>query len=115
MAETTTRPLVSLTPAAVAHVKGLLEKQGKTGHGLRIQVVGGGCSGLTYKMTLEEVPAAGDRILDADGLPVFVDLKSALFVAGVTVDWSDDLMDAGWKFQNPNATQSCGCGTSFSA
>lgn len=115
--ETTPKPTsggVTLTPRAVEHVKHLFERQGHAGHGLRIKVAGGGCSGLSYKLDHDAEAKADDRIYDFDGLKVFVDLKSSLYLAGIVVDYSDDLLDAGFKFKNPNATHSCGCGESFS-
>ncbi len=105
---------VTLTSQAVAHIKHLFERQGHADHGLRIKVAGGGCSGLSYKLDHDAEAAAGDRIYEFDGLKVFVDLKSSLYLAGIVVDYSDDLLDAGFKFKNPNATHSCGCGESFS-
>lgn len=115
--EQTTKPAtggVTLTPRAVAHIKTLFARQGHPDHGLRIKVAGGGCSGLSYKLDHEAAAGPDDRVYDFDGLQVFVDLKSSLYLAGIVVDYSDDLLDAGFKFQNPNAQHSCGCGESFS-
>ena len=107
--------IVSLTEKAIAHVKSLRERQGELESGLRVAVQGGGCSGFSYKLNLEPIPGEKDKILEFDGLKVYVDPKSALYLSGIEIDYSDDLMDAGFKFQNPNAKKTCGCGTSFSA
>lgn len=105
---------VTLTERAVSHIKTLFARQGHPDHGLRIKVAGGGCSGLSYKLDHEAEPGEGDRVYEFNGLRVFVDLKSSLYLAGIVVDYSDDLLDAGFKFKNPNAQHSCGCGESFS-
>ena len=115
--DTITKPAsggVTLTQRAAAHVRSLFERQGYADHALRIKVAGGGCSGLSYKLDHDAESNADDRVYEFDGLRVFVDLKSSLYLAGMTVDYSDDLLDAGFKFINPNAQHSCGCGESFS-
>ena len=80
--------------------------------GLRMKVVGGGCSGFQYELGFDE-QRNGDRIIDKDGLKVFVDPRSILYLAGSTLDYKDGLMESGFKIENPNAARSCGCGTSF--
>jgi iron-sulfur cluster assembly accessory protein len=83
--------------------------------GLRISVTGGGCSGMQYGLALEESPNNDDTIIDVDGLKLFVDPYSAPMLNGVTVDFLDSMEGSGFKFDNPNAKASCGCGNSFSA
>lgn len=82
--------------------------------GLRIKVVGGGCSGLMYKMEFEDGPAEGDEIIEADGFRIYIDKKSLFFLNGSELVYEDGLTGAGFKFHNPNATGTCGCGESFS-
>ncbi|MGC8667988.1 MAG: HesB/IscA family protein [Chthonomonadales bacterium] len=105
---------VTLTPAAVRQVKYLIAKRGQPGLGLRLAVRGGGCSGFSYVLGLQPEPNPGDHVVDAGGVRVFVDARSARFLDGVTVDYSlKNLMSGGFTFKNPNAARSCGCGTSF--
>ena len=111
--ETMTYP-VTLTPAAVAQVKRLRAKKGDDALKLRVGVKGGGCSGLSYVLALEEAPRAADTVYDVDGVTVLVDPKSAQFITGMTLDYSTaNLLEGGWKYLNPNVQKSCGCGTSF--
>lgn len=106
--------MITLTPAAVQQVKTLLEKQGNVGYGLRVGINGGGCAGLSYKFSFEEKAAESDKIIEQDGVKVFVDVKSYLYLNGMEIDYHSDLMSSGFTFNNPNAKSSCGCGTSFS-
>jgi iron-sulfur cluster assembly protein len=106
--------MITLTPEAISKVKSILAEQ-KEESGLRIAVVGGGCSGFQYQMTLDKEPKADDKIIDMDGLRVFVDTRSLLYLNGTTVDYVDGLSGSGFKFDNPNAKASCGCGESFDA
>jgi len=106
--------MITLTPDAIAKVKSILAER-KEDSGLRIAVVGGGCSGFQYQMTLDKEPRADDEIIDMEGLRVFVDTKSLLYLNGTKVDYVDDLNGSGFKFDNPNAKASCGCGESFDA
>jgi len=108
------RPLIEITPKALAEAKKLLAKHDKADHGLRVGVRGGGCSGLTYVLDFDKEPRKGDQVMDFDGLKIFLDIKSQLFLAGTTLDYTESLMDTGFKFQNPNAKRSCSCGESFS-
>ena len=105
--------LLQLTSQAITRAKELLAKNGKPDYGIRVGVRGGGCSGLSYFIDLENEEKNGDRILDFDGLMVFVDLKSQLFLTGTQIDWSESLMERGFNFKNPNAQRSCSCGESF--
>jgi iron-sulfur cluster assembly accessory protein len=107
--------LVKVTEAAAAKVRSLLERQGRPGGALRIAVLGGGCSGLQYKMDLVDGPVARDILVPSGGVNVVVDPKSALFVSGSLLDFSDDLQKGGFKVTNPNAVAHCSCGESFSA
>lgn len=107
--------LIRVLDAASARLRGLLEKQGRPGGALRVAVIGGGCSGLQYKMDLVDGPANRDIVVDSNNVRVVVDPKSALFVSGSELDFSDDLQKGGFKVTNPNAVAHCSCGESFSA
>jgi len=107
--------LVKVTDAASGKLRSLLEKQGRAQGALRVAVIGGGCSGLQYKMDLVDGPANRDILVESAGVRVVVDPKSALFVSGSLVDFSDDLQKGGFKVTNPNAVAHCSCGESFSA
>ena len=106
--------MITLTPGAIAKVKSILAER-KEEAGLRISVVGGGCSGFQYQMTLDKEPQVDDKIIDLEGLKVFVDTRSLLYLNGTTVDYVEELNGSGFKFDNPNARASCGCGQSFDA
>ena len=113
---TTEQPtqIIAVTPAATKHMKYLRSKKGDESLGVRIGVKGGGCSGLSYVLMLEPEPRPNDLILEQDGIRIFVDPKSARFLEGTTLDYSvKNLLEGGWVFQNPNASRTCGCGTSF--
>lgn len=108
--------LIKILPSAANRLLGLLKKQGRAEHGaLRIAVVGGGCSGLQYKMDLVDGPANRDIMVTSAEVRVVIDPKSALFVSGSELDYSDDLQQGGFKVKNPNAVVTCSCGESFSA
>ena len=107
--------LVKLTPNAAKKVSTLLAKQGRAQGVLRVAVVGGGCSGLQYKMDLQDAPANRDILVESGGVRVVVDPKSALYVTGSELDYVDALQEGGFKVKNPNAATSCSCGESFSA
>ncbi|MBN1475146.1 iron-sulfur cluster insertion protein ErpA [Candidatus Sumerlaeota bacterium] len=106
--------MIKLTQTAAAAVKRLLEKEEKQGWGLRVGVTGGGCAGLNYSLALEESAKEGDCVTESEGVTLFVDPKSLLYLTGVEVDHVESMMGSGFKFSNPNASKSCGCGTSFS-
>ncbi len=109
-------PIVEVTAAAAERIKRLLDKDGKlVTHGLRMKVVGGGCSGLQYQLGFDDRVAESDEVVEAGGVRVFVDEKSALYLAGATLDYVDTLQESGFKIGNPNAKASCGCGQSFGA
>jgi iron-sulfur cluster assembly accessory protein len=107
--------LIKVCPAAAQKVSSLLQKQGRPNGVLRVAVVGGGCSGLQYKMDLQDQPANRDILVESAGIRVVVDPKSALYVTGSELDFVDALQDGGFKVRNPNAASSCSCGESFSA
>lgn len=106
--------LVKLTPGAGQKVSSLLTKQGRPNGVLRVSVIGGGCSGLQYKMDLQDAPASRDILVESAGVRVVVDPKSALYVTGSELDYLDAL-EGGFKVKNPNAATTCSCGESFSA
>jgi iron-sulfur cluster assembly protein len=109
--------VVALTPNAVKQVKRQQEKVGKVGWSLRLGVRGGGCSGLSYVIDMENDPDPEfDLTYEVDGIHVVIDRKSALYLKGTTLDYNiKNLMEGGFVFENPNAVRSCGCGTSFTA
>ncbi|HEX4341749.1 MAG TPA: iron-sulfur cluster assembly accessory protein [Verrucomicrobiae bacterium] len=107
--------LVKLTANAAKKVSSLLTRQGRPTGVLRVAVVGGGCSGLQYKMDLQDNPANRDFLVESAGVRVVVDPKSALYVTGSELDYVEALQDGGFKVKNPNAATSCSCGESFSA
>jgi len=106
--------MISLTESATDAVRRFIDSSEKVVEGLRISVQGGGCSGFQYGLTLEENVNANDVVLDNAGLKVVIDPESAALLEGVTVDFIDSINGAGFKFENPNAKASCGCGNSFS-
>jgi iron-sulfur cluster assembly accessory protein len=107
--------LIKVSPSAAQKVSSLLTRQNRPQGVLRVAVVGGGCSGLQYKMDLQDAPAARDILVESSGIKVVVDPKSALYVTGSELDYVDALTDGGFKVKNPNAATSCSCGESFSA
>ena len=116
MVDTPAKPgvQITVTPKAVQKIRDAFAKQGVSG-GLRLGVLGGGCSGLSYQFKFEPKPRPTDHVFQYDDVQVYVDPKSAVFLNGMTLDWKDSLMQSGFVFENPNAQKSCGCGTSFSA
>jgi iron-sulfur cluster assembly protein len=107
--------LVKVTENASRKLRSLLEKQGRPAGALRVAVIGGGCSGLQYKMDLVDGPANRDIMVESSNVRVVVDPKSALFVSGSLLDFSNDLQKGGFKVTNPNAVAHCSCGESFAA
>ena len=112
-AATSTTP-VTLTPAAIVKVKEIMATQDPIPSGLRIGVVGGGCSGFQYSMSFENQSGMMDKVLRFDDLKVFVDATSAMYLNGCVVDYVETLEAAGFKFENPTVKSTCGCGSSFS-
>lgn len=110
--DSATAPIV-LTPKAISKIRQTFEKQGVTGF-LRLGILGGGCSGLSYQFKFEMKARPTDRLFEYDdGVKVVVDPKSYLYLAGLTLDYKETLMQSGFEFNNPNATKGCGCGSSF--
>jgi iron-sulfur cluster assembly accessory protein len=110
---TTPKAPIALTPTAVSKVKEIMSQQSPVPGGLRIGVVGGGCSGFSYSMSFENAQGVMDKTYDFDGLKVFVDATSAMYLNGCVVDYVETLEAAGFKFENPNVKSTCGCGSSF--
>jgi iron-sulfur cluster assembly protein len=106
--------MIAVTPKAVAKIRQAFAKEGVTG-GLRLGVLGGGCSGLSYQFKFEPKPRPTDQVFEFDGVQVYVDPKSMLYLEGMTLDYKESLMQSGFAFENPNAKKNCGCGSSFSA
>jgi iron-sulfur cluster assembly protein len=106
---------VELTDNAVAELKRLIEAQNLQDHFLRVGVQGGGCSGLMYSLHFDNEMGKYDKMTEIKGIKVVVDMKSALYLSGTSIDFIQSLTGGGFKFNNPNATRSCGCGESFSA
>ncbi len=105
---------LQLTETAVSQVKRLIEGQGNPELKLRVGVKGGGCSGMSYTLALDTQQKEGDEAFSFDDVTVLVDMKSYLFLNGTTLNYVEDVMGGGFKFENPNAERSCGCGSSFS-
>src|SRR6516162_8637471 len=107
-----TKPLI-FTPTAVSKVKEIMAQQNPVPSGLRIGVVGGGCSGFSYSMSFENAPGVMDKVYNFNDLKVYVDATSAMYLNGCVVDYVETLEAAGFKFENPNVKSTCGCGSSF--
>ncbi len=105
--------MITLTPAAIEEVRRMIEKEKKENTGLRVFVKGGGCSGLSYGLNFD-AKKTGDHDFEFEDLHVYVDPKSYLYLDGTTLDYTDSLQDKGFKFINPKANKTCGCGESFS-
>ena len=105
---------LELTPTAVSKVKEILDQQSPQPKGLRVAVVGGGCSGFSYQMNFENDTNGIDKIFDFEGLKVFVDQASLMYLKGTKIDYVETLEGSGFKFDNPNVKTTCGCGSSFS-
>ena len=105
--------MVQLSDRAISKVKEILESQDPKPVGLRLAVVGGGCSGFSYSMNFENTPNILDKTYNYDGLKVFVDQASLLYLDGANVDYVESLEGSGFKFENPNVKSTCGCGSSF--
>jgi iron-sulfur cluster assembly protein len=106
---------LTLTEKAIEQVKALLARDNRKDHGLRVSVADGGCSGFSYKLDFAKKAEPGDLVLELDNLKVYVDSKSVAHLKGTTIDYVASLYGGGFKFTNPNASGTCGCGTSFSA
>ena len=106
---------IYLTAAAVETIRNLLVQKNVPDYGLRVFVSGGGCSGLQYGMALEAEARPFDHVIEQDGVRIFIDPTSMMYLDQATVDYEDNIMGGGFKIDNPNAVSSCGCGTSFKA
>ena len=107
-------PPVVLTPKAVEMVKDAMQREGLGDHGIRVGVMGGGCAGFQYSMDFEKDLREGDMAFEQDGVKLYIDPMSSMYLQGVTIDYVVGLQGAGFKFSNPNARTTCGCGSSFS-
>jgi iron-sulfur cluster assembly accessory protein len=108
--------VIEVTAPAAERIRDLLDKEGKLGsHGLRLKVIGGGCSGLRYELAFDDRVGESDTELEVGGIRVLVDEKSAIYLVGTTLDFVDTLQESGFKMLNPNAKTTCGCGESFGA
>lgn len=105
---------IALTAKALEMVKDAIEREGLHGYGIRVGVMGGGCAGFQYSMDFEKEPKEGDLSFEQDGITLYVDPMSSMYLQGVSVDYVQGLQGAGFKFVNPNAKSTCGCGSSFS-
>ncbi|MBZ5515639.1 MAG: iron-sulfur cluster insertion protein ErpA [Acidobacteriia bacterium] len=105
---------IELTAKAVEKVKEILARQEPQPQGLRVSVVGGGCSGFSYQMNFENESNGIDKVFEFDGVKVFVDQASLMYLNGTKIDYVETLEGAGFKFENPNVKTTCGCGSSFS-
>ena len=109
------KPLtITISSEAAEHVSRFAENSGKTGSNLRVAVKGGGCSGMTYALDIVDEPEEGDKVIEDNGLKLYVHKKSYVFLAGTVLEYSGGLNGKGFVFNNPNAKTTCGCGTSFS-
>ena len=107
--------LLKVSESASVKVKSLLQRQGRSEGVLRVAVIGGGCSGLQYKLDLQDAPANRDILVESGGIKVVVDPKTAIYVTGSQLEYADKLEGGGFKVNNPNAASTCSCGESFSA
>lgn len=110
----TQTPIITLTDSAVEKIKSMMAKEGKEGYALRFGLVPGGCAGLSYELKFQKNPYDNDVVFQQKGLTVIINQESVELVKGVEVDYIDTLRESGFKYKNPNAKSSCGCGTSFS-
>jgi iron-sulfur cluster assembly protein len=105
---------IEISDGAIDEVRRRMRKEGVDAAGLRVGVKGGGCSGLSYNLTFETQSRTGDKVFERDGVKLFCDLKSYIYLNGTVLDFDSGLMGKGFVFMNPNAKKSCGCGSSFS-
>jgi iron-sulfur cluster assembly protein len=106
---------IFVTKKAAKRLKAVMSAEGKKDHFLRMSVDSGGCSGMNYKMDFDNNQESYDKVFEANGLKVVCDLKSWLYLKNITIDYSNDMLNGGFRIENPNAERTCGCGTSFSA
>lgn len=106
--------IVTLTNSAIAKIKLMMEKEAKTGYNLRVGVLTGGCAGLSYDLSFQKSAYANDHVNEQGGIKIIINEDSIPFLKGIQIDYVDTLKESGFKYHNPNAKSSCGCGTSFS-
>jgi iron-sulfur cluster assembly protein len=111
----TPKAAIHVTPKAIGKIRQAFEKEGITDGYLRLGVLGGGCSGLSYQFKFDTKQRPNDHVFEFEGVKVVVDPKSMLYLNGLTLDYKETLLQSGFAFENPNSQKSCGCGTSFSA
>lgn len=111
----TAEQTIHITPKAIEKIKRAFEKEGVTEGALRLGVIGGGCSGMSYSIKFDTRQRPKDHVFEFEGVRVVVDPKSMMYLKGVTLDYKESLIYSGFSFENPNAQKSCSCGTSFSA
>jgi len=107
-------PAIQMTDSAVEKIKAMMAREEKAGHGLRLGVVTGGCAGLSYELRFAKKPYDNDVVVRCRDLDVYINPESLPFLKGIKIDYIDTLKESGFKYSNPNASSSCGCGTSFS-
>ena len=105
---------IGITDQAIEQIRSIRERESLAAHVLRVSVVGGGCSGMSYRMGFVEAPNPNDHIIERDGVRLAVDPKSLLYLTGTVIEFQDGLQGKGFTFTNPNAKKTCGCGSSFS-
>lgn len=110
-----TDPMITVTESAAGKIRELLSEEGKLESGLRVFVQGGGCSGFQYGLMIEESGGVGDQLFESNGVRLFVDPVSVSYLKGAEVDFVDTITGGGFTIKNPNATSTCGCGSSFTA
>ena len=105
---------ITITEKAAKRIKAILESEDKEGYALRVSVVGGGCSGMNYNIAFDNTRGEFDKVYKSLGVEIYCDLQSWLYLKGTSIDFSNDILSGGFKIDNPNASRTCGCGTSFS-
>ncbi|MGB5813316.1 MAG: iron-sulfur cluster assembly accessory protein [Polyangiales bacterium] len=105
--------MLNLTPRAAEKVREIRDSEGLEGQGLRVRVIGGGCAGFSYDLFFEDETTDLDQTFSSHGIPIYVDMMSAQYIEGTEIDYVEGLQGAGFKFGNPQAKQTCGCGSSF--
>ncbi len=107
-------PSITLTNTAIKKIQSMMAKEEKSGYGLRVGVVTGGCAGLSYDLRFQKTPYENDIVFKQNELDIYINPESLSFLKGMEIDYIDTLKESGFKYKNPNAQNSCGCGTSFS-
>jgi iron-sulfur cluster assembly protein len=105
--------MVTITERAAKKISEILKEENKIDGGIRVGVKGGGCSGLSYSLAVDDKTSEDDQVFEEHGVKLYVDAKSFLYIAGTELDYTDGLNGSGFKFENPNASRTCGCGSSF--